>query len=154
MIITSGLSTTTLNALANMEAFEKAYDKARKAAICGAIEDVLGGEWTAKQFNAYNWWHHDINMPSLEYLFERSWVSRRKEEFELPTHVKKRIAERNVAITFEDGTTVIEEAGYERNYCIGDSLPYHGYSKHGAITKFERAPLPEFKGHRYIYHLV
>ena len=153
-MITTGLSITTLNALANVDAFKKAYDKARKAAICGAIEDVLGYEWTAKQFNAYNWQRHDIEMPSLDALFEQGWISRRSEEFELPMHVKERIAGRNVAITFEDGTTVIEDAWYERAYRIGESLPYHGYSKHGAITKFERAPLPEFKGHRYIYRLA
>lgn len=147
---TTNLSPTTLNAIANMKAFKKAYGTARKAAICGAITDALGDEWTAKQFNAHSWALDGIDMPLLDTLLGYGWLSRRMEEFELPMCVKKRIADATAEITLDNGLTFTVKDWQVRHYYLGGEVRQYG----GTIVKIEHGPMPEFKGHRYVYSLA
>lgn len=152
----SKLTYTTMNAIRNAKAFKDAYDKAERAAVKGIVTDVLGDEWTKKQFDAVESWddvlaaHYlsgAIVVPSVDTLRAYGWVEYRVEEFELPEHVKREIAANTVTITFDDGYTLTEKVPIWNMPTVGD------VSSKGRIVKVEEAR-PDFKGRRYIYRFV
>ncbi len=89
-------SAATKNIISLYEQTEKTYwaafyaqRTAHKIAVCNLITDVLGEEWTAKEFNAVEW-KYDYNidfMPSLPTLRRYGWVEYRIDSF-IPTTLK------------------------------------------------------------------
>ena len=152
----SELSCTTENAVRNAKAFKDAYNKAKQAAVKGIVTDVLGEEWTKKQFEAISWpavlRRHGldgaIDIPELDEMrFRYGWVEYRVEEFELPEAAKQRIAANNITVTFEDGSTRTFTVRPWRTFTVGDIF----WDKR--IVKVEEA-WPDFKGSRYVYRFV
>lgn len=150
------LSCTTENAVRNAKAFKDAYNKAERAAVKGIITDVMGEEWTKKQFEAISWpavlsmhgLSGAINIPELDTLRDYGWVEYRVEEFELPETVKKRIAANNITVTFEDGSTkTFAVVRPRRTFTVGDIW------RGKRIVKVKEA-WPDFKGRRYVYRFV
>lgn len=125
-----------------------AYEEAKKAAIRAVITEVLGDEWTAKEFNNQGWLAYGVDMPSLETLTNRGYVTYRVEEFELPMKVKEEIAGTRITVTLDNGETFMPDAVYASRFVVGERYG------NGYIVKVERDRLPEFKGHRYIYRLA
>lgn len=84
------LSDTTKNTVSLYKQAKKTYSAAfyaeqtaQKIAVCNLINDVLGKEWTAKEFNAIEW-QCDYNidfMPSLPTLRRYGWVEYRVDTF-------------------------------------------------------------------------
>lgn len=152
----SELSCTTENAVRNTKAFKDAYNKAKRAAVRGIVTDVLGEEWTKKQFEAISWpavlrmhgLDGAIDIPGLDEMrYRYGWVEYCVEEFELPEAAKQRIAANNVAVTFEDGSTETFSVRPWRTLTVG------GIWWNKRIVKVEEA-WPDFKGRRYVYRFV
>ena len=152
----SELSCTTENAVRNAKAFKDAYNKAKRAAVKGIVTDMLGDEWTKKQFEAVSWptvlrmhgLDGAIDIPELDVMrYRYGWVEYRVEEFELPETAKKRIAASTAAVTFEDGSTETFSVRPWRTFTVGDMW----WGKR--IVKVEEA-WPDFKGRRYVYRFV
>ncbi len=147
----ANISYTTHNAIENMKAFEKAYRKAHEMAVKGLIKDVLGEEFTKKQFNGIRWknFNDKVSIPSIETLREWGWVTYRVEEFELPERTKDEVAEFMYVLTFKDGTT---RTSYYNYY-----VPKKGEKQYGKVIESVRPTTADditFKGRRYIYHVV
>lgn len=145
------ISYTTHNAIENMKAFDKAYHKAYEMAVKGLIKDVLGEEFSKKQFNGIRWanFNNEVNVPTIETLREYGWVTYRVEEFELPEHVKNEMTEYECILTFKDGTTKLEDCCYY--------VPKRGEKRYGKVIESVRPVTADditFKGRRYIYHVV
>ncbi len=144
------LNADSKNAISEMEKAYTAYEDAKKAAICAVITDVLGEEWTAKQFKYGCWRYYGIkNMPSLDTMLEKGWISRRVEEFELPMSVKAEIAAKKITVTFDDGRTYVTDTDFACYYVVGQ----RPYGRSATVVKVEHK-MPEFKGRRYIYRLA
>lgn len=141
------LSADAQDAVVNMEKARIAYEGAKTAAIRAVITEVLGDEWTAKEFNNQEWRAYGVDMPSLETLTNRGYVTYRVEEFELPMKVKEEIAGTRITVTLDSGKTFVVDACYENIYTVG--MYYAGCHVVEVAHK-----LPEFKGHRYIYRLA
>ncbi len=158
----SDFTCSTENAIRNAQAFKSAWKKAERAAVKGIVTDVLGDEWSKKQFDAINWCkvlrengmnNHGITVPSLEALRSYGWVECRIEEFELPEMVKRKIAMRTVTITFDNGETVTRSNWAYNNYHIGGWVRTKG--REHTIVKIEPAePVADLKGRRYLYHFI
>lgn len=149
------LTYTTMNTIRNAKAFKDAYEKAERAAIQGTVTDVLGEEWTKKQFEAIVWrdvlaanyLKGAIYIPSVDALLDYGWVKYRVEEFELPETVKRKICTGAFLATLEDGTTWEGSFNDLGRVAVGDI--YEGKR----ITQI-RECLPDFKGRRYVYRFV
>lgn len=149
------LTCTTVNAIRNAKAFKDACEKAERAAIQGTVTDMLGEEWTKKQFEAVNWkdvlaanyLKGAIYIPSVDALRDYGWVKYRVEEFELPETVKRKIGAGAFLATFEDGTTRAGSFNDWGRVTVGDI--YEGKR----ITQI-RECWPDFKGRRYVYRFV
>lgn len=147
----ANISYTTHNAIENMKAFKKAYRKAHEMAVKGLIKDVLGEEFTKKQFTGIRWanFNDEVSIPSIETLREWGWVAYRVEEFELPEHVKDEMTEYMYVLTLEDGTTKTKDCCYY--------VPRIGEKRYGKVIKGIRPATAEditLKGRRYVYHVV
>ena len=151
----SELTCTTVNAIRNAKAFRDAYVRAERAAIQGTVTDVLGEEWTKKQFEAVNWkdvlaanyLKGAIYVPSVDSMRASGWVKYRVEEFELSETVKREIGTGAFLATFEDGTTRAGSFNDWGRVTVGD---IYGGKR---ITKI-RECWPDFKGRRYVYRFV
>lgn len=158
----SDFTCSTENAIRNAQAFKSAWEKAERAAIKGIVTDVLGDEWSKKQFDAINWCkvlhkngmnNRGITVPSLETLRNYGWVEYRREEFELPETAKRKIAMRTVTITFDNGETVTWRNRIWDGYHIGELVRRRGHDY--TIVEIEPAEsVADLKGRRYLYHFI
>lgn len=147
----ANISYTTHNAIENMKAFDKAYHKAYEMAVKGLIKDVLGEEFTKRQYEGIRWYNFsdDIDMLSVQTLRKNGWVDYRVEEFDLPEDTKERMAADLYVLTLEDGTTKMEKVYYY--------VPKRGERRYGKrIESVRTASVDDitFKGRRYVYHVV
>lgn len=148
------LSADTKDAISAMDEAHKAYEAARKIAIRRVVTEVLGEEWTSSQFDSVEWRNRRIVVPSRNTLLKWGWISRRTEEFELPMSVREDIAKRTEIVTLDNGEVM--------TFKLQSYLDRHRVGRHvrswdensPIVVDIKYGPLPEFKGHRYVYRFV
>lgn len=140
----------TRDAIESAQVLKQACKDAEKKALTSLIKDVLGDCFTQRQFDSVPWGKYGIYIPTIETLRRHGLVTYTQEEFDLPESAKASIADEKIVITYEDGSTTLEQESWYYNVMYTRTFR----KKKVANVRSATADDITFKGRRNIYHVI